>query len=94
MTYAAFPEAYGLKGIELMKTVSKSVLKAKMFEFFRDLEEHGGELIVTDYGKPVLRITRCTPGLSVDEAFGELRKKAKIPWDAAIESTEEEWPER
>lgn len=54
-----------------MKTVSKSVLKAKMFEFFRELEEHGGELIVTDYGKPVLRITRCTQGLSVDEAFGE-----------------------
>jgi hypothetical protein len=77
-----------------MKTVSKSVLKAKMFEFFRDLEEHGGELIVTDYGKPVLKITRCTQGLRIDEAFAELRNKAKISREAAIESTEEEWPER
>lgn len=77
-----------------MKTVSKSVLKAKMFEFFREIEEHGGELIVTDFGKPVLKITRFAKGLSVDEAFAEMRKKAKIPWDAAIESTENEWPER
>lgn len=75
-----------------MKTVSKSVLKAKMSEFFRELEEQGGELIVTDYGKPVLRITRCAQGLTIDEAFADLRKKAKIPWDAAIESTEGEWP--
>jgi hypothetical protein len=28
-----------------MKRVSKSALKAKMFEYFRELQEQGGELI-------------------------------------------------
>lgn len=74
-----------------MKKVSKSVLKSKMFEYFRELEEKGGELIVTDFGKPVLKITPCVAAMSVDEAFKELRGKARIPREVAIESTSDEW---
>ena len=37
-------------------TVSKSKLKAKALEYFREVERTGQELIVTDHGKPVLRI--------------------------------------
>ena len=39
-----------------MITVSKGVLKAKMLEYFRQVEKTREELIVTDHHKPVLRI--------------------------------------
>jgi hypothetical protein len=74
-----------------MKKVSKSVLKAKMFKYFRGLEEQGGELIVTESGKPVLKILPFVPGLGIEEAFKDLRDKARIPRDVAIEGTKEEW---
>jgi antitoxin (DNA-binding transcriptional repressor) of toxin-antitoxin stability system len=76
-----------------MKRVSKSVLKAKMFEYFRELQEQGGELIVTDFGKPVLKIIPCTEGKTVDELFGNLRARARISKDAALETTKDEWDE-
>lgn len=37
-------------------TVSKSKLKARALEYFRQVEETGRELIVTDRGRPVLKI--------------------------------------
>jgi antitoxin (DNA-binding transcriptional repressor) of toxin-antitoxin stability system len=37
-------------------TISKSKLKAKMLERFRQPESSGDELIITDRGKPVLKI--------------------------------------
>ncbi len=40
----------------VMKTVSKSKLKAKALEYFREVEETGSELVVTDRGRPVLKI--------------------------------------
>ena len=40
----------------MMKTVSKSQLKAKALEYFRQVETTGQELVVTDRGKPVLKI--------------------------------------
>lgn len=39
-----------------MHSVSKGVLKAKMLEYFRQVEKTREELIVTDHNKPVLRI--------------------------------------
>jgi hypothetical protein len=41
-----------------MKTVSKGVLKAKMLEYFREVEQTGEELVVTEYNLPVLKIVR------------------------------------
>lgn len=38
------------------KQVSKSVLKSCMLKYFREIERTGKELIVTDRGKPVLKI--------------------------------------
>lgn len=74
-----------------MKKVSKSALKAKMFEYFRELEQGGEELIVTDFGKPVLKIVPYSEKKSVEELFGGLRKRAKIDRKAVLESTEDEW---
>jgi len=39
-----------------MQTVSKSRLKAKALEYFRQIERTGRELVVTDRGRPVLKI--------------------------------------
>jgi prevent-host-death family protein len=37
-------------------TVSKSEFKPKALEFFREIEKTGKPLIITDRGKPVLKI--------------------------------------
>ncbi|NDC36909.1 MAG: prevent-host-death protein [Proteobacteria bacterium] len=74
-----------------MKKVSKSILKAKMFEYFTDIEEHGGELIVTDFGKPVLKIIRYQEKRAIEELFAELRPKVKLDRSAVLASTEDEW---
>jgi prevent-host-death family protein len=36
--------------------ISKSSFKAKALEYFREVESSGKELIITDNGKPVLKI--------------------------------------
>lgn len=45
----------------VMRTVSKSQLKAKALEYFREVERTGEELILTDRGKPVLKIVPYRP---------------------------------
>ncbi len=39
-----------------MKKVSKSEFKAHALEFFRKIEQTGQEIIITDRGRPVLKI--------------------------------------
>ena len=58
-----------------MTTISKSKLKAKMLETFRQLEASGEELIVTDQGKPVLKIIPIAHVSSVAEVFGDVQGK-------------------
>lgn len=58
-----------------MNIISKSKLKAKMLEIFRQLEASGEELIVTDQGKPVLKIAPIKKEASVAEVFGDLQGK-------------------
>ena len=52
-------------------TVSKSRFKARALEYFREVERTGRPLIVTDHGKPVIKIVpyRDDPAA----AFTELR---------------------
>jgi antitoxin (DNA-binding transcriptional repressor) of toxin-antitoxin stability system len=58
-----------------MITISKSKLKAKMLETFRQLEASGEELIVTDQGKPVLKIIPIKKASSVADVFGDIQGK-------------------
>lgn len=39
-----------------MKTVSKSELKPKLLEYLREVEASGQPILVTDHGRPVIRI--------------------------------------
>lgn len=57
----------------MAQTISKSKLKAKMLEIFRKIEADGEELIVTDHGKPVLRITPIREKDSISQLFNGLQ---------------------
>ncbi len=56
----------------MTRTVSKSKFKPRALEYFRQVEETGEELTITDHGRPVLKIVRYIP--EPDEALKALRK--------------------
>lgn len=55
------------------ETISKSKLKARMLEIFRELEASGEELIVTHHDKPVLKIIPIKQKKAVAELFGNVQ---------------------
>jgi antitoxin (DNA-binding transcriptional repressor) of toxin-antitoxin stability system len=73
-------------------SVSKSVLKAKMLEYFRRIEETGEELIVTDNNRPVLRIVPIRARTSAAEVFADVRGRVTYGEDVLAPTTDE-WPE-
>ena len=75
-----------------MNTISKSKLKAQMLKIFRELEERGEELVVTDHGKPVLRIQPIGARKAVSEVFGVTQGKVVYREDVNA-STADEWGE-
>ena len=74
-----------------MKKIGKSALKAKMLEYFREVEETGEPLIVTDGGRPVLQVVPYKSKGRCSDIFSDLRGKASIDRAAAVSPTEEEW---
>ncbi len=73
-------------------TVSKGVLKAKMLEYFRQVEESGEELVVTDNGRPVAKIVPIRVKTSAAEAFADVRGRVVYHEDVVAPTTDE-WPE-
>ena len=74
-----------------MKTVSKSALKARMLEYFRQVENTQEELIVTDHHRPVLRILPFKTNKLPTDIFGT---QCKITYYEDINiPTSEEWSE-
>lgn len=69
--------------------ISKTKLKARMLEIFRDLQENGGEIIVTERDKPVLRILPYVEKKSVEELFGDWVGKAHWTEDPDTPTTDE-----
>jgi len=72
-----------------MNIISKSKLKAKMLETFRQLEASGEELIVTDQGRPVLKIIPIKKEASVAEIFGDIQGKVTYREDINTPSLSE-----
>ena len=72
-----------------MNVISKSKLKAKMLEIFRQLEASGEELIVTDQGRPVLKIISIKKEASVAEVFGDIQGKVSYLEDINTPSLSE-----
>jgi prevent-host-death family protein len=73
-----------------MTTVSKSALKAKMLEYFRRIERTGEALIVTDHGRPVLRIAPIRDRSPAAEIFSDVRGRVVYHGDI-LEPTTGEW---
>jgi len=74
----------------MMPTVSKSELKAKMLEYFRNVEKSGEELIVTSNNVPTLKVVPIAKNKSVEQVFGDLRSTVRID-DSIMEPDTDEW---
>jgi prevent-host-death family protein len=70
------------------KTVSKSHLKAHALEYFRDVERTGREIVITDRGRPVLKLV---PYRSEDELPSSLRDTVLRYDDPTLPVAEEDW---
>lgn len=75
-----------------MSTVSKSLLKAKMLEYFRQVEETGEELVVTDNGQAVVKVVPIQTRRSAAEVFADVRGRVVYHEDILVPTTDE-WPE-
>lgn len=75
-----------------MKRVSKGVLKAKMLEYFREVEQTGEELIVTDNNTPVLKVVPLRRRRSAAQAFADVRG-CVVYHEDVLAPTADEWPE-
>ncbi len=73
----------------VMKAVSKSKLKAKALEYFREVERTGEKLVVTDRGRPVLEITPYHG--DPDDAWRTLRGTVLEYEDPTEPVASEEW---
>ena len=76
----------------MIESISKSKLKAKMLAIFRELETTREELIVTDHGKPVLKIVPIKQENTVAELFAGFQGQVTYLEDIN-RSTLEEWHE-
>jgi antitoxin (DNA-binding transcriptional repressor) of toxin-antitoxin stability system len=75
-----------------MTAISKSKLKARMLQIFREIEQSGEELIVTDHGQPVLRSQAIAKKRGVEEVFGDLQ--GQVIYNEDINApTLDEWSE-
>ncbi len=70
--------------------ISKSKLKSKLLEILRQVESENTEVIVTDRGKPVAKISKFQNVPTTEELFQDLRGQVKYLEDPTT-STIEEW---
>ncbi len=75
-----------------METVSKSALKARILEYLRRVEASGEPLIVTDRGRPVLKVVPYRERTCAAELFADLRGRVVYHEDVLAPTTDE-WPE-
>lgn len=73
----------------MKNTVSKSQFKPHALEYFRKIEKTRRELIITDRGKPVLKIVPYTD--NTDQILLELRESVLAYDDPAEPVGLEDW---
>ena len=64
-----------------------------MLSIFRTIEQTGEEVVVTDHGKPTLKITRLPKKESLEDVFGTSRRKVVYKEDI-MTPTSSEWSEQ
>lgn len=73
-----------------MESISKGRLKATMLEVFREIEKSGQPVIVTDRGKPVLRVEPYRQPTDTGLAFSDLKV---VYHEDILLPTDSEWSE-
>lgn len=75
--------------------LSKSQFKPRMLEYFRRVQETGEPLLITEYNRPVLKITALDPTAARDPAtlFEDVRAHAQIDDEALLAPTASAWPQ-
>jgi prevent-host-death family protein len=63
-----------------------------MLEYFREVEETGEELVVTDNGRPVVKVVPIRLWSSIDDLFADMRGRVVYHEDILAPTTDE-WPE-
>jgi prevent-host-death family protein len=76
----------------IMKTISKSKLKSQLLELLRFVEAEGEELIITDRGKPVVKISKYGDSPSTEDLFEGIRGRVRY-FEDLTNPTTEEWGE-
>jgi len=66
----------------MSQAVSKSQFKPHSLEYFRKIEQTGEELVITDHGRPVLKVVPYVADLEV--CFRGLRNTV-LKYDAPLE---------
>jgi len=66
----------------MSQTVSKSQFKPRSLEYFRKIEQTGEELVITDHGRPVLKVVPYTE--DPEECLRGLRNTV-LRYDAPLE---------
>jgi prevent-host-death family protein len=70
--------------------ISKSKLKSKLLEVLREVESTNTEVIVTDRGKPVAKISKFQDAPSTEDLFQNWRGRIKY-FEDPTNTTVEEW---
>ncbi len=71
-----------------MRTVTKSKLKPRLLEYLREIEETGEALVVTDRGRPVIRIEAY---VAEEELLNSLRGVVVEYVDPTLPIGEADW---
>jgi prevent-host-death family protein len=60
----------------VMKKLSKSLFKAHALEHLREVERTGGEIVITDHGRPVAKVIpyRDDPDAALRSLRGSVRR--------------------
>lgn len=72
----------------MVQTVSKSKFKPRALEYFRKIQETGEELVLTDHGKPVLKITAFKPDPA---ALLKSLRNTVVRFTDPLQPTGEDW---
>ncbi len=72
-----------------MLVLSKSELKSKMLHYFREIEQTGKEILVTDNRKVVLKVIPFKKKKTVEALFGNIQGKVKYNEDIMQTETED-----
>lgn len=70
--------------------ISKSKLKSNLLSILREIESEDTEVIVTDRGRPVAKISKYRASPTTEELFSDLRGRIEYAEDVCA-PTIQEW---